>query len=86
VDAVPENSAVLTSVIAGLETTGVVSGEFGFVAAYQSKKATIEPWLSDTRERVRSFAIRYMLELDRLIASEQRRGEEDLEMRKRDFG
>jgi hypothetical protein len=68
-----------------LEATGVVSGEFGFVSAYQEKRRAIEPWLEDKRRRVRKFAERYIRSLDRAIAAEQRRAETDLELRKHQF-
>lgn len=86
VEILPANDSLLNEIEAALDATGVVSGEFGFVEAYKRKKAEIEPWLSDPRESVQSFAIRYILSLDRQISAEQRRGEENLEMRKREYG
>jgi hypothetical protein len=53
--------------------------------AYQRKKAEIAPWLDDERDKVRLFAERYTRSLDRQIAAEQRRAQEDIEMRKRDY-
>lgn len=85
VEAVPVDDSILTSVAVGLESTGVVSGQFGFVEAYKRKKEEVTPWLDDEREKVRTFAKSYIAGLDRMIAAEQRRGEEDLEMRKRNF-
>lgn len=69
-----------------LNSTGVVSGEFGFAEAYRRKKTEIEPWLTDPREKIQSFARRYILSLERQIAAEQRKSEEGLELRKRDYG
>ena len=43
------------------------------------------PWLTDPDQKVRSFAQQYIASLDRRIAAEQRRSEEDLEMRKRRY-
>jgi len=60
-----------------------VSGEFGFVEAYLRKKQEMTDWLSDTDANVRAFAESYVRYLDRLIAAEQRRSEEDIEMRRR---
>ncbi len=68
-----------------LQATGVVSGEFGLVEAYRGKRAALVPWLSDADEKVRSFAQEYIASLDRQIAAEQRRSEEELEMRKRRY-
>jgi len=69
-----------------LEGTGVVSGEFGMRDAYLQKKEDIVPWLKDKHEKVRLFAERYTRSLERLIAVEQKRAQEDIEMRKRDYG
>ena len=44
VEAVPENDDRLGSVEVALLSTGVVSGEFGMVEAYQAKKDAIAPW------------------------------------------
>jgi hypothetical protein len=68
-----------------LESTGGVSGQFGFVEAYQRKKDEVSSWLSDSRPKVRAFAEKYQRTLDRTIASEQRRSEADYELRKREW-
>ena len=68
-----------------LQSTGVVGGEFGFVEEYRTRKAQIETWLSDTRPRVRSFAERFAQRLAQSIAAEQRRAEQDKEMRRRHY-
>ena len=81
----PEDT-LLNEIEVALDSTGVVSGEFGFVEAYKRKKTELEPWLSDPDERVQSFARRHLISLDRRIAAEQRRSEEDFEMRKREYG
>lgn len=82
----PLEDPLLNEVDAALDSTGVVTGEFGFVEAYKRKKTELEPWLSDPREIVQLFARHRMLSLDRRIAAEQRRSEEGLEMRKREYG
>jgi hypothetical protein len=61
----------------------VVSGEFGLVEAYKQKRKAVATWLSDGDSKVRSFAEKYVGSLDLQIAAEQRRSEEDIEMRKR---
>jgi len=76
---------LLTEVEVVLDTTGMVSGQFGFVEAYLGKKAEIQDWLTDPREQVRVFAERHMRSLDRAIAAEQRRGMERHELRKREY-
>lgn len=68
-----------------LQSTGGVSGEFGYVEAYRTRKAQIEVWLTDNRPRVRSFAERFVRRLEQSIAVEQRRAEQDKEMRRRQY-
>jgi ppGpp synthetase/RelA/SpoT-type nucleotidyltranferase len=68
-----------------LQSTGVVGGEFGFVEAYRTRKAQIEVWLTDNRPRVRSFAERFVRPLEQSIAAEQRRAEQEKEMRRRRY-
>lgn len=68
-----------------LDATGMVSGQFGFVEAYQRKKVEMEDWLCDPSEPVRSFAERHIRSLERAIAADQRRGMEEQELRKRDY-
>lgn len=86
VELLPTDDSLLDDIEIALNSTGVVSGEFGFVEAYRRKKIDIEPWLTDLRKNVQSFAKRYILNLDRQIAAEQRKSEERLELRKRDYG
>jgi ppGpp synthetase/RelA/SpoT-type nucleotidyltranferase len=82
----PPEDPLLNEIEAALDSTGAVSGQFGFVDAYKRKKMEIELWLNDPRERVQSFARHHLRRLDKRIAFEQRRSEEDLEMRKREYG
>jgi hypothetical protein len=60
----------------------VVAGEFGLVEAYRTRKVQIETWLSDPRPQVRRFAERFIRRLEQSIAAEQRRAEEDKELRR----
>ncbi|HXK28359.1 MAG TPA: RelA/SpoT domain-containing protein [Candidatus Binatia bacterium] len=82
----PIGDPLLRDVSIGLNATGVVSGEFGFVEAYKAKRAIIASWLEDRDEKVRQFATHQVAQLDRMIASEQRQAEESLELRKRTYG
>ena len=83
VRALPAGDQLLPDVEIILQSTGVVAGEFGFVEAYTKKKKEIAPWLTDHDAHVRAFAESYVRLLDRQIAAEQRRSEENVEMRKR---
>lgn len=83
VRALPAGDPSLGEIEIILQSTGVVSGEFGFVEEYTKKKREMTGWLDNPDAHVRAFAERYMLYLDRRIAAEQRRGEESIELRKR---
>jgi hypothetical protein len=80
----PDNE-LLNEVAIVLDTTGMVSGQFGFVEAYRGKKAEMADWLSDPREPVRAFAERHIRSLERQIAADQRRSMEEHELRKREY-
>lgn len=81
----PADDQLRNNVELVLQATGVVTGEFGLVDAYKGKRAALVLWLSDGDEKVKSFADEYISSLDRQIAAEQRRSEEELEMRKRRY-
>jgi hypothetical protein len=81
----PPNDSLWGNVELVLQATGTVMGEFGLVEAYRGKRDALVPWLSDADEKVRSFAQDYIASLDRQIAAEQRRSEEEFEMRKRRY-
>jgi ppGpp synthetase/RelA/SpoT-type nucleotidyltranferase len=81
----PEEDARLPEVEICLETTGLVSGQFGFVEAFRAKKVDITAWLDDEHPKVKAFAARFIARLDTRIASEQRSAEERLELRKREY-
>jgi hypothetical protein len=81
----PEDDQRLEIAEICLQSTGGVAGEFGLVEAYRARKAQIETWLSDPRPQVRRFAERFTRRLEQSIAAEQRRAEEDKEMRRRRY-
>jgi 5-methylcytosine-specific restriction enzyme subunit McrC len=54
--------------------------------AYVAKREAIAAWLKDPRKAVKVFAKKHIALLDRMIASEQRRAEGEIEQRKRDWG
>jgi hypothetical protein len=86
IDLLPLDSELISKISCGLDSEGVVSGEFGYVDTYLRKKAEIEPWLTDSRKKVSGFAKQHISSLDHQIADEQRRADQQLELRKRDFG
>jgi hypothetical protein len=82
----PIGDPLLGAVRVGFNGTGVTTGEFGRVEAYKVRRAAMVPWRDDPNENIRHFAEAQVQLLDRMIASEQRQAEEDLELRKRTWG
>jgi hypothetical protein len=54
VRSIPADSPLRTEVAVALETTGVVSGEFGMAEAYERKRLEVLDWLKDSDERVQN--------------------------------
>ena len=81
----PDDARKMTAVRASIDSTGVVSGEFGLADAWRAKKESLTEWLADERPRVRAFAEKHIAELSLMIASEQRRAEAEREMRNRSY-
>ena len=65
---------------------GVVSGEDGFVRGYKKKREAIQSWKKDKSKMIQSFVKKYETHLDRQISYEQKRADENIELRKREFG
>lgn len=86
VKAVDSDSSLLNEVAIALETTGVVSGEFGMAEAYERKRQEVLDWLSDPNDKVKAFAKRYVADLEQMRDAETRRAEEGIALRKHRFG
>ena len=86
VDCLEEGDPLLRSISLTLQETGVMRGEFGRVEAYEAQKTRIEKWSADIRPRVSAFAREQARKLDQSIAWEQRRAEQDIEARRREYG
>jgi len=69
-----------------LEATGVVMGAFGLAEAYERKKEEIKNWLDDPDEKVREFTKWYIAGLERMIAADRKRAEEEIALRKHRYG
>ena len=83
---VPERSEHWNELAAAIESTGVVSGEYGFVEAYQRKRAEIEQWKNDDNARIRAFAEWLIGSWDHMIVTEKQRADENLALRKYKYG
>jgi len=79
----PNDDRKMSGVRISINSTGVVSGEFGLAEAWRVKKESLTTWLTDERHAVKAFAEKHIAELDRMIASERRRVEAEREMRNR---
>jgi ppGpp synthetase/RelA/SpoT-type nucleotidyltranferase len=86
VAATEPDSETWVAVEMAIDSTGVVSGDFGMVEALLLKRAAVGAWLEDDRPLVRQFAEGHLLALDRQIAADRRRSMEELHLRKRQYG
>lgn len=66
-----------------LSATGVVSGEYGMRDAYIQKKQEIQSWKTDKSKTIQLFVKGYEEGLDKQIAYEQKRADEDIELMKK---
>lgn len=81
----PDDISKMSRVRIAIDSTGVVSGEFGFAEAWRVKKECLTEWLTDERPAEKAFAEQHIAELDIRIASELRRAEAEREMRNRSY-
>lgn len=82
----PDGSNLTNELSIILQSTGVVHGEYGFVEAYKQKIEEIQPWLQDESPRVKGFAQNYIASLEKRIEYEQKRADEDITLRKHQYG
>lgn len=82
----PSDSRLRTEVAVALESTGVVSGEFGMAEAYEQKKDEVKDWLNDPSIEVQEFAKWYVGTLEAMIVSERQRATESIALRKLKYG
>ena len=93
---VPVLRAMLASEAASDETedqvsdvfleSGVMTGEFGGAETYQEKIELLKPWFDDKNTRVAKFAAREISSLRNRVASENRRAQERIAMRRIQYG
>lgn len=82
----PEGSNLTNELTIILQSTGVVSGEYGFVEAHKQKIKEIQPWLQDESEQVRKFAQNYVALLEKRIEKEKNLADEQITLRKHQYG
>jgi hypothetical protein len=82
----PRSSPLIGEVEIALQSTGVVSGEYGMAEAYDRKGTEVLDWLQDPNERIRSFAAKYVADLKAMRDSERRRADEASALRRFEYG
>jgi hypothetical protein len=82
----PERSRIWNEVAAAIETTGVVTGEYGMVQAFERKQQDISAWKNDADDRVRAFAQWLTEGFQRMVDHERQRADEGLALRKYRYG
>lgn len=82
----PQKHKLLNEVSIAIENTGVVSGEYGVVHAYQNKINLIKDWLHDDDKKVRVYAESFLEQLEDRVNSERKRTDETIKLRKYKFG
>lgn len=80
------NEAIEEEVAQIFNETGVMTGEFGAADAHRAKMEVLRPWLGDENQRVSRFAARETRNLEWHVASETRRAQEEIAMRKLQYG
>ncbi|MBN1974873.1 MAG: hypothetical protein JW787_14630 [Sedimentisphaerales bacterium] len=69
-----------------LQSTGIVTGEYGLVEIYKQKINEIQPWLRDKSVKVKEFAQNYIAALEKSIEYEKKLADEDIILRKHKYG
>lgn len=82
----PDGSVKLDEIMKVLDQTGVLTGDYGSVAAFEEKIQQISPWLEDLDRRVAAFAERYTEVLEMRAKHEQLRADEAVEQMKHQYG
>lgn len=80
-----DNKRILSQIDSNMYTTGVVSGEYGLVKAYESRAKTLEKYKTDESERVRKFAERMIGSFLDSAKRERQRADEEKQLRKIEF-
>ena len=80
------NDEIAQAVSRVLLETGVMTGEFGAAQTYQAKADQLVPWLGDENSRVADFAAREIHKFEMMVASENRRAQEEIAMRRLRYG
>lgn len=86
VSGLKKNSPLLDIAMDVLESTGVVSGEFGWVDAMKERRALVVPWLESDNRTVQTFAREFIRVADLRIAGEERWAQASIAARRLQYG
>ena len=86
IKAAPEERDILNLVRIALDSTGVVSGEYGLAEAYKERQALMAIWLEDKSDIIRNFAHEHIQGLEKQEQFERERGENNLALMKYKYG
>ena len=86
VNQLSEDDPLLGEVEAVLDSTGVVTGEYGYAEALEQKRRDLQGWLESPEARVKKFAQAYSDSLEKRSESERARATESIALRKARYG
>ncbi len=78
----PADDELLHIVEIAIDSSGVLTGEYGSVEAQEARKALVAEWATDETEAVRAFAARFIKSADNQLAMERRRADRSVALRK----
>jgi len=82
----PKNKDYHNKIFSVLSQIGAVWGEYGSVEGFKKKKEEIQSWKKDKSKVIQLFVKEYEDFLDKRILYEKKQADEDIELRKRQFG
>ena len=82
VGALPADDELLHIVDIVIDSSGVLTGEYGNVEAQEARKAMVAEWAKDENEAIRAFAARFIKSADNQLAMERRRADRSVALRK----
>ncbi|WP_235535289.1 hypothetical protein [Sphingomonas sp. Leaf339] len=78
----PADDELLHIVDIVINSSGVLTGEYGSVEAQEARKTLVAEWTTDENEAVRAFAARFIKSADNQLAMERRRADRSVALRK----
>lgn len=78
----PADDELLHIVDIVIDSSGVLTGEYGSVEAQEARKVLVAEWTTDGNEAVRVFAARFIKSADNQLAMERRRADRSVALRK----